>query len=130
MWWFGTVVSWKEIIYLLILIAGSIWGLIRWSAFSKEGPEFRYKTLSYVFIFWGFFAALIVNILHLSASVSAARAAMIQGLDNAPPIPIWGSLRVLEWGFLIAGALISLFFNIYNQHGVNINQPSGEGNDH
>ncbi|KQC12082.1 MAG: hypothetical protein APR63_11825 [Desulfuromonas sp. SDB] len=86
--------------------------------------------MSYVFIFWGFFGALVINILHLSANVSAARAAMIQGLDNAPPIPIWGSLRVLEWGLLIAGALISLFFNIYNQHGVNINQPSGEGNDH
>ncbi len=129
MWWFGSIVSWREIIYFVILLAGSLWGLYRWLSVPKNKKELKYKKLSYGFIFLGFFMALLTFIFHLVGDVSAARAANIQGLTNAPPIPIWGSLRILEWSFLITGSVISFIFNIYGQRNIKINDDEVDENE-
>lgn len=119
-WWFGTVVTWKEIIYAVILLAGSIYGFIKWISAPDNLKYLKYKKKSFLFLFLGFFCAFIIFLLYLTTTVSAARAAMVQGISNAPPVPLWGSLRILEWSFLIAGGLISFFFNIYAQKNIKI----------
>ncbi len=115
MWWFGKVVTWRETVYLVILLAGAVWGAVRLLKAKKEQSPQKNKVLSALYIFLGFASALVVYVFHVIADVSAARAAMYQGLENAPPIPLWGSLRVFEWSLLIAGAVISVLYGIKAQ---------------
>ncbi|MBN1620367.1 hypothetical protein JW890_06565 [candidate division WOR-3 bacterium] len=115
MWWFGKVVTWREIVYLVILLAGAVWGAARWLKAKKEQNPEKNKVLSALYIFLGFASAFVLYIFHLIADVSAARAAIYQGLENAPPIPLWGSLRLFEWSLLIAGAVVSVFYGIKAQ---------------
>lgn len=131
MWWLGKIVTWRETVYFLILLAGAVWGAVRWLKIRnvRTSDSDKYKALSAVYIFLGFSSAFLVYIFHLVADISAARAAAFQGLDNAPPIPIWGSLRVLEWALLIAGAVVSVFYGIQAQNRIQRSRSDEDGKD-
>ncbi|MBN1149852.1 hypothetical protein JXA84_01380 [candidate division WOR-3 bacterium] len=127
MWWLGKVVTWREIVYFMILIAGTVWGFIRWSKLKGERSPDKNKILSGFYIFLGFFSAFAVYIFHVIADVSAQRAAIRQGLESAPPIPLWGSLRVFEWSLLVAGALVSVFYGLRSQNQIQRNKSDENG---